>query len=178
MSIEWLSLHSLYALLWLPFALLGRLLDIRHSCCFQWINIRFRYSSSFISQCWQGKTLHRLTFCMGWAWFQQANADKIIKAKVSGSRVSEEIENFGWKKTDEAIESNKGWEHDNKFDVSTGHFISAAKGWLFRWGGEDRRPENKYLSIIPMCAVNYLYYVTRSIQIYLYLVTGYQLSIC
>lgn len=44
MSMEWLSLHGLYALLWLVafFALLGRLSEIRQSCRFPWINIRFR----------------------------------------------------------------------------------------------------------------------------------------
>lgn len=44
---------------------------------------------------------------MSWLWFQQVKADKIIKAKVSDSRVSKESEDSGWEETDKAIESDE-----------------------------------------------------------------------
>lgn len=53
---------------------------------------------------------------MSCLWFQQVKADKIIKAKVSDSRVSEESEDFGWEERDEAIESDEEWKHGNKFN--------------------------------------------------------------
>ncbi len=63
---------------------------------------------------------------MSWSWLQQAKADQINEARVSGNRVfvkslthevtTEEGEDSGWEETDEAIESDEEREDDNKFD--------------------------------------------------------------
>jgi hypothetical protein len=100
MLVEWLFLHGLFALLSLlslpslPFSVSFRGLAspvVSHEqtlgSSFPSFSFSSTDSSSLAIECWRGKALHWPNYYMSSSWPQQARADRITKARLSGTRI-------------------------------------------------------------------------------------------